>query len=375
MKLFFLSTSPTPGSPPWTKVLAANRRAWAECIDLVPIELPGLSTRRRRPLHNFAATRAFKRQMRELIQSALDPEGPNILFAECLSHADFHQVSLLGDMRNAFSHRVLNVSDMRAPDRVPSLASLHFDQIYSFSPSLAKAFGEANDAPFGYRCPGIDALRYATVSSYRPIDAVSVGRRDWFLDGPVARHLMNSGSKRLFVDPSPRSGHQYEPIQEVDILLGTYARSKLSLCFEPSQNPRFKGTSVITERWIHSWCMGCVVVGTSPRDKSCIPMMDWQDSVLELPGDVAGCISVLDEIMADANQLEACRRRNVRECLLRHDIRFRLRDTLDDLGLDAPSRLSDAIAKLHRRADDLGKCGKIDEDAESARQSDVRHAL
>ncbi|NEQ24283.1 MAG: glycosyltransferase family 1 protein, partial [Microcoleus sp. SIO2G3] len=128
-------------------------------------------------------------------------------------------------------------------------------------------------------------------------------------------------------------------------------RSKISLCFEPSYIERFQGYSPILLRWFEGWASGCTIVGRRPFGQGVADLMDWKNSTIELPENSADWIPFFEDLLGDEEAIAANARRNYRECLLRHDWRYRLRDLFNLLELPVPEKLNFGIANLKQKLD------------------------
>jgi hypothetical protein len=119
-------------------------------------------------------------------------------------------------------------------------------------------------------------------------------------------------------------------------------RARLSLAFhlyvEPQgQRPR---SMMVTSRWLESLLAGCVVAGKRPVSRMSEDMLCWEGATIELPDEPAAAGEALQRLLDDEDALEAQRRRNVRETLLRHDWRHRMVELFAHFGLPVPAALA-----------------------------------
>ncbi|GAB4135749.1 MAG: hypothetical protein Fur0046_08830 [Cyanobacteria bacterium J069] len=131
--------------------------------------------------------------------------------------------------------------------------------------------------------------------------------------------------------------------------------AKISLCFEVSQVARFYNDSPLLYRWIEGWVHGCTIVGRRPLGKNVDRLMDWENSAIDLPDDDANQIEFLESLLADPERLSQNGVRNHRECLLRHDWRYRLRDILTTVNLPIPDQLTWEIQALQDKVKRLSE--------------------
>ena len=106
-------------------------------------------------------------------------------------------------------------------------------------------------------------------------------------------------------------------------------------------------------RWVHAWASGCTVVGTRPFGLGTAEQMDWPESTLELPEAPERWGPFVEEVLGDEAGLEIRSRRNVIEALRRHDLRWRLCELFDTLGIARPPQLVAQVASLEARIKEL----------------------
>ncbi len=131
------------------------------------------------------------------------------------------------------------------------------------------------------------------------------------------------------------------------------SHAKLNLCFEASNVPRFQGHSPLLYRWFESWLWGCNPVGKKPFGQGVAELMDWENSVIELPNDPADWLLFLQETLADQETLAANAQRNYRACLLQHDWCYRFQTLFNVVGLPTPESLQEYINALQSKANQL----------------------
>ncbi len=128
-------------------------------------------------------------------------------------------------------------------------------------------------------------------------------------------------------------------------------KSKISICFEPSSLPRFRGYSPLLLRWLEGWACGCVIVGKRPFGKGVAQLLDWENSTVELPDDSSDWIPFFEDLLNHEDLLIEISQRNYQECLLRHDWRYRIRDIFTTLNLPIPDQLQLEIELVQAKAE------------------------
>lgn len=131
------------------------------------------------------------------------------------------------------------------------------------------------------------------------------------------------------------------------------SHAKLNLCFEASNVPRFQGHSPLLYRWFESWLWGCNPVGKKPFGQGVAELMDWENSVIELPDDPADWLLFLQETLTDQETLATNSQRNYRACLLQHDWGYRFQTMFNVAGLPTPESLQAYIRALQLKANEL----------------------
>ena len=131
------------------------------------------------------------------------------------------------------------------------------------------------------------------------------------------------------------------------------SHAKINLCFEASNIPRFQGYSPLLYRWFESWLWGCNPVGKKPFGQGVAELMDWENSVIELPTDPTNWLPAVQETLADQAALGANAQRNYRMCLLQHDWCYRFQTLFNVAGLPIPESLQEYIHALQLKANQL----------------------
>jgi hypothetical protein len=257
------------------------------------------------------------------------------------------------DIWKDFDVRLLLVVDTVQPDHLRRSTLSRFDLILSHCADVAVEFTKSSGIPSMYFPPHSDVLNYHSLSDYRPIDLLLVGRRDPRRHTPIHRHFNVPGAQRLSLDFVTRTQTTPLPAEEFELLISTYGRSNAAFCYEPSDIPRFRRRSPFTARWLHAWMSGCTVLGKAPTGTGTFEQMDWPDATIDLPDDPEASIEAVEEILNDEARLEKRRKRNVFEALRRHDTRRRLKSLLDELGVALPDPLVTELGRLDTYTDEV----------------------
>jgi hypothetical protein len=184
----------------------------------------------------------------------------------------------------------------------------------------------------------------------RSIDLLSYGRRDERFHQQLVQHLRGS-EQNLFYHYSTLLHPQSMNREEHTLLHSQIlSNAKINLCFDASQQQRFFGRSPLLYRWFEGWAHGCVIVGQRPTGQGVLPLMDWENSVLELPKSRTDWIPFVQSLLANEESLAEISRRNYHEALLRHDWRYRLQEMWKVLGLSLSAPVQSGIDGLVLRS-------------------------
>ena len=346
MKLFVLVDDLADAGPLWLNPVAAQLSLLGQMFDLTLLQIPApepaghpLLLRARERL----ARRAKRAEWAAQVRAQHDPNGPNLLIVWAGQGRNLRWADALGPVWDLFSHHVLYVADAMRPEDVAPERLGRYELITSFCDDLRALYAGATPTPTLFLPPHLDTLRYASVSASRPIDLLLVGRRDDRWHRALQDHYGCGPGERLLIDYVSRGQTPQTRAQEMQMLMKTYARSAIALCYEPSENFRFRGLSPVLERWMHAWVSGCTIVGTRPRSAAAAPLMDWQGAMFDLPDMAPRAIDLIEALLDDPAGMALRRHRNRREAVARHDTRLRVAVLLDQLGLAYPQALHDAL--------------------------------
>jgi len=189
---------------------------------------------------------------------------------------------------------------------------------------------------------GIDGLAWAPPDdAVRAIDLIGFGRMPPSYHAHFAARFHPAASPHLYLH-SPLGNVTGATVHlERGMLFKLLHRSRISLAFnlfvEPQgQRPR---SMMVTSRWLESLLAGCVVAGKRPVSRMADDMLCWDGATVELADDPQDAGEQLHQLLAQGDQLQGQRRRNVGEVLRRHDWRHRIVDLCRHFQLDVPPAL------------------------------------
>jgi hypothetical protein len=315
--------------------------------------------------------------------------GPNVLLLIGLIPDFLHAAHTLGARFKQFDLRIAYFLDGFVPSWLDRKLLSQFDHLFVMSSELADSIRELGFEKTTFLPLGVNTAQFHPGSVTRWIDLLSYGRNNPQVHKCLQAHF-NSTSNQLAssLGYQPAGSLEHSPCvpgfsqgfsqgfnqgfsqnssrmylhstfscREVDnqqehetLMHKLLTQSKISLCFEASATRRFCGHSPLLYRWLEAWAAGCTVVGKRPFGKGVAELMDWPNSVIDLPTDPADWIPFFEVLLADEASLTQNAKRNRQQCLLRHDWCYRMQQLFDTVGLAPPPALTQAIQNLQAQA-------------------------
>ncbi len=275
--------------------------------------------------------------------------GPNVLLVVGIYPKFLLSMFALGPLLDQFDLRVGYLLDGFDPRYLnqPPLAKL--DHLFVIGSQLAEEIRSLYPINVSWLPLGINTLSWGNYSTNRSIDVMGYGRMNEAVHTHLQQHFNQADSDRMYFHSTFTCTGVSDPKEHIALQIKLLKRSKINLCFEVSNLPRFRGRSPLLYRWLEGWAAGSAIVGTKPRDPEVAPLIDWLDSTLELPTDSADWIPFLEALLDDEEKLAAISQRNYRECRLRHDWRYRLCDLFNTVHLPIPQTLEQELAEIRQR--------------------------
>lgn len=283
-------------------------------------------------------------------------DGPNVLLVIGLGSHFLLSMLALGPLLKQFDLRVGYLLDGIDPSNLDQALFDHLDHLFVVSAEVADEINATLPISASFLPLATDVLRYGRRSNQwaeRGIDIVNYGRTQADLHQTLQQHYNQGDSNRIYFHTT-FAGSEVVDLQEHMVLMSKLlSKSKINICFEPSEIPRFRGYSPILLRWFEGWSCGCAIVGKKPFGKGTASLLDWEGSTLELPDDPIDWIPFFEELLDNETLLLNISERNYREALLRHDWRYRLREMFTILNLPIPAQLQLEVQQIHARAKSL----------------------
>lgn len=277
-------------------------------------------------------------------------EAPNVLLVVGMGCSALLMMLSLGPLLKQFDVRIAYLFDLYEPQYIDREVIPYLDYLFVPIAEIADEINEKLPINTNFLPHAFDVLQFGSNQPNRCIDVMSYGRGNLEVHRCLQENFNQSHTNRAyfhstFTEPEVTSYKEHRML-----LSKLLSRSKISLCFEPSQVERFKGYSPLLTRWFEGWAAGCTIVGKKPFGKNVADLINWQNSTIELPERSSEWIPFFEELLSDNEMLVANSERNYRESLLRHDWRYRIRDIFQTVGLPIPEKLDDEIVQLKQKA-------------------------
>jgi len=199
---------------------------------------------------------------------------------------------------------------------------------------------------------GIDALNYVPINQERVIDVLFYGRGSEDHQRHLEKLYGGVDSKRFYVHSTFKCSELFSQQEHRRLHWNMLLRSKINICFEASAVRRFHGRSPVLYRWYESMAAGTVVLGSRPKCRSAMDILNWPNSTIDMPDSESDIRDLIESILTD-NQMQMQIRNDSRKAALTdHDWRYRLKEILEVLGIAFPQRLSEQLSRLEFMIDE-----------------------
>ena len=285
-------------------------------------------------------------------------KGCNVLLIIGLQPHFLLSMHALGPLLKKFDLRLGYILDGFDPQNIDKAATEGLDHLFVMSAEIADTIN-ASGATTGSALKAsflplaTNALRVGAKDLHRWIDIIAYGRGNLNLHRCLQMNFNQQEQGRVYFHSTFSRTDVEDQKEHITLLCKLLDRSKLSLCFEASNIPRFMGYSPILYRWFEAWASGCTIVGKKPFGKGVAELMDWENSAIDIPDAESDWMPFFKSLLDDSETLSLNAQRNYRECLLRHDWRYRIQQMLQTVGLENPEQLSQGIVHLKKTAADL----------------------
>jgi len=228
-----------------------------------------------------------------------------------------------------------------------------FDLIYCAFEASAPNLAERTGRRVEYIPPGVDTLLFSPdpEQDHRPIDICNIGRRSQITHGALLEHAKRTG-KFYYYDTIEGVRNAKIPGEHRYLFANIIKRSGYFIANKAKINATDEtlGQEEIGLRFFEGMAGGAVLLGEFPRTAEFERQLGWRDSAVSVPFDCPDIADVIADLDAQPERLARIRRRNVWNCLQRHDWLFRWQTILDFAGLPATARMAERRTRLAQLA-------------------------
>ena len=201
-----------------------------------------------------------------------------------------------------------------------------FDAVFIGLADSATAWTHRVDVPVSYLPYSVDALGFSPRDPDHPrgIDVINIGRRSEVTHGSLVDWSRQTG--RFYYFDSFRPLEVKDP-SEHRLMLSTLMRnSRVAITNRGigADPTRTLQQHALPARYFEAAAAGAVLVGARPNVVEFDDEFDWTDSIIDLAYDEPDAGEMVDTLLTQSDRLDTAARRNVAECLLRHDHVYRL---------------------------------------------------
>ncbi|MBD1909692.1 MULTISPECIES: glycosyltransferase [unclassified Leptolyngbya] len=279
--------------------------------------------------------------------------APNVLLMIGHSSHFLSSIFTLGSLLDQFDLRIAYLLDGFDPKALRSQALSHINHLFVVSAEMVDAVQAIHSIDTSFLPLGVNTFRFEQ-QAQRSIDVMGYGRTNKAVHQCLQKHFNQSYSDRLYFHSTFDHGTVTDPQEHITLHNRLLSRSKVSLCFEVSDVPRFQGQSPLVYRWLEGWAAGAAIVGKRPFGKGTDQLLDWPDSTFEIPDSPEDWIPFFEELLANDSLLAKVSARNTLECRLRHDWRYRLQSIFQQFNLPIPEKLAADITQLQAITQPVG---------------------
>ena len=264
----------------------------------------------------------------------------DLLFAVLDNPYQFHLLESIKGWREKCRYAACFITEMWQPDlkikRLFKEPWSSFDHVFLGVTQCVKGLNKLIEPPVTYVPPAVDTLRFSPFPNppKRSIDVSYVGRRDPGIHNALIERAAQDNF--FYYHDTLRGKLEIGNPREHRILLANlFQRSRYNITNYAKFNSTEEtgGTQEIGYRFFEGAAAGTVMVGMPPAGDAFPRYFDWEDPIIRVPLSGADVVEAIAELDAQPEKLERMSRRNVANCLLKHDWSYRWRDMLATFDL------------------------------------------
>lgn len=284
----------------------------------------------------------------------------DLLFAVLDNPWQFHLLETIGRWRDRCRYAACFITEMWQPDleiaRLFKEPWSNFDHIFLGVTQCVKDLSKLIEPPVTYVPPAVDTLRFSPYPNppERFIDVSYIGRR-----APDIHQALIEKAKRdnfFYYHDTLRGKLEIANPREHRILLANlFQRSRYNITnyakFDSTEETG--GTQEIGYRFFEGAAAGTVMVGMPPAGEAFTHYFDWEEPIIKVEISGKDVVDAIAELDSQPERLSRISRRNVANCLLKHDWSYRWKDMLATFNLEPSPRAIEREKYLHELAQNI----------------------
>ena len=287
-------------------------------------------------------------------------EEYDLLFAVLDNPWQFHLLESIAGWREKCRHTACFITEMWQPDlqnaRLFKEPWSNFDHVFLGVTQCVADLNQLIEPPVTYVPPAVDTLRFAPYPNppERFIDVSYVGRRS----PDIHNALLERAAKDNFFYYHDTIKGKLEignPREHRILLANLFQRSRYNITNYAKFNSTKEtgGTQEIGYRFFEGAAAGTVMVGVPPAGEAFPRYFDWEQPIVKVELSGKAVVEAIAELDKQPEQLSRMSRRNVANCLLKHDWSYRWRDMLAAFKLEPSAEMVQREKYLHQLAADI----------------------
>lgn len=284
----------------------------------------------------------------------------DLLFAVLDNPWDFHLLETIGGWREKCRYAACFITEMWQPDlelvRLFKEPWSNFDHVFLGVTQCVEDLNKLIEPPVTYVPPAVDTLRFSPYPNppERLIDVSYVGRRS----PDIHQALIEKAEQDNFFyyhDTLKGKLEIANPREHRILLANLFQRSRYNITnyakFDSTEETG--GTQEIGYRFFEGAAAGTVMVGMPPAGEAFTHYFDWEEPIVKVEISGKEVIDAICELDAQPERLSRISRRNVANCLLKHDWSYRWQDMLATFNLEPSPRMIERQQYLRKLAQNI----------------------
>ena len=264
----------------------------------------------------------------------------DLLFAVLDNPWQMHLLESIKGWRDKCRKTACFIAEMWMPDldnwRLIKEPWHNFDRVFLGVTQCIEGLRGLVDAPLTYVPPAVDTLRFSPYPDppKRSVDVSYVGRRSPIIHDALIERAAKDNFF-YYYDTVKGKLEIGNPKEHRILLANLFQRSRYNITNYAKFNETKEtgGTQEIGYRFFEGAAAGTVMVGMPPAGDAFPRYFDWEEPIIQVDFRGTDVVDAIAELDAQPERLEKISKRNIANCLLKHDWVYRWRDMLAALDL------------------------------------------